>query len=161
VAAVVQHRLLIVLYDVSSAQRLIDTARLAYALGFNQVVAVKAYGAAASSGVPEVNRLALRMGKGFAVLPSLRDMVEIYKPEKIIVVTRDYGEPLEASEIAKRLAAASSAALVLGGIDPAPGKEAASIGEPVYLAGTESRLGPVAEAAIILYELRRLLAGSS
>ena len=151
------NEVILVIYDVSSAQRLIDTARLAYGMGLRQVVAVKVYGAAASSGVPEVNRLALKLGHGFAVLPSLRDFVELYQPRRIVVVSREYGEPVEAKEIAAKLHAEEGvSALILGGIDPAPGKEAASIGEALYLRGAETRLGPVAEAAIILHELLKL-----
>ena len=147
---------IVVLYDVSSAQRLIDTARLVYGLGLRHFVVVKAYGAAASSGVPEVNRLALRLGKSLAVLPTLRDFVEIYKPGRIVVVSREYGEARPLEEIAGMLLGGQKpAALLVGGIDPAPGKEAATVGEAVYPAGTEARLGPVAEAALILYEALR------
>jgi SpoU rRNA methylase family enzyme len=148
--------LYIVLYDVSSAQRLIDMAKLVYGLGFRQLIVVKAYGAAAASGIPEANRMALKLGKGFAVLPSLRDFVDLYNPARIVVVSREYGEPMAPDEIAAKLRTAEKpAALIFGGIDPAPGKEAINMGEAVYIAATETRLGPVAEAAIILEALRK------
>ncbi|NOZ88828.1 MAG: exonuclease [Crenarchaeota archaeon] len=148
--------LVVLLHDVSSAQRLIDTARLVYGLGLRSFVASKVYGAAASSGVPEASRMAMKLGRLFAVLPSARDAVELLQPDAVIVVSRDYGEPLEASEIAEKLAKAKKPLLVLGGIDAAPSKDVAALGEALYIAGVEHRLGPVAEAAIILAALRGL-----
>jgi len=142
--------IIVVLYDVSSAQRLIDTAKTVFGLGFGHLVVVKAYGAAASSGIGEANRIALKLGKSIAILPTLKDFFEIYNPDKIIVITRDYGEPLELDDIAAKICTATRPAIIFGGIDPAPGKEAAAAGEPVYIANTVTRLGPVAEAAIVL-----------
>jgi len=147
---------IVVLHDVSSAQRLIDTARLVYGLGHKLFVASKVYGAAATSGVPEVHRMALRMGRSFAVLPSARDVVDALKPSKVIIVSYDYGEPMTAVEIASKLLEAERPALILGGIDAAPSKDVAAMGEAVYIRGVETRLGPIAEASILLYELRRI-----
>ncbi len=150
--------LIVVLHDVSSAQRLIDTARLVYGLNAGYFLVTKAYGSAASSGVPEVNRLALRLGKGFAVLSSLRDAVELLSPKTVFVVSYEYGEPMEPAEIAEELRKAEKPAMiVLGGIDAAPGKDAVSIGKPVYIRGASTRLGPVAEAALILYSYARAM----
>jgi len=147
-------KIIVVLYDVSSAQRVIDVAKTVYGLGYMHYVAVKAYGAAASSGVPEVNRLALKLGKSFAVLPSVKDLVDIYRPERIIVISREYGEPIAVDELASRICQEGTTLLILGGIDPAPGKDVAAIGEAVYIENTETRLGPVAEAGIVLAAAR-------
>ncbi len=150
-------KLIVLLHDVSSAQRLIDMAKLVYGLGFHDFIASKVYGAAASSGVPEVSRLALKSNRFFAVLATAKDAVEIFSPTRILVVTRDYGEPMEPSEIAEKAASTEKPMIIFGGIDAAPSKDVASMGEPVYIRGAESRLGPVAEAAIILDQLRRRL----
>ncbi len=146
--------LIVVLHDVSSAQRLIDFAKLVYGLGFRILVASKVYGAAASSGVPEVMRLALRNGRMFTVLSNVKDVIEIFNPEKIVVVSREYGEPVDPAEYAEKLSEVKGRVVVVfGGIDPAPSKDVVALGEPIYPVSTESRLGPVAEAALILYPL--------
>ena len=145
--------ILVVMHDVSSAQRLIDMARLVYGLGLRQFIATKLYGAAASSGVPDVMRLALRLNRGFHVLPHVRDAVEAFGPSKVILVSHDYGESLSLSDIVARLSSEKKVLLVFGGSETAPGKDIAGLGEAIYPAGLEARVGPVAEAAIILYSL--------
>ncbi|KSW12134.1 hypothetical protein CF15_05040 [Pyrodictium occultum] len=148
-------RVAVVVHDVSSAQRLIDMAKLVYGLGFTHLVATKVYGAAASSGVPEAMRLALRLGRSFSVLPSVKDAVEILSPGRIVVVSREYGEPVDPWSYAEKLAGEESLMIVLGGIDAAPGRDVAGLGEAVYPVGSEGRLTPVAEAALLLYPLAR------
>ncbi len=147
---------MVILHDVSSAQRLIDTARVVYGLGYKLFIASKVYGAAATSGVPEVHRMALRMGRSFAVLPSAKDAVQLLSPGRVIVVSYDYGEPMTSVEIATRLLEAERPVLILGGIDAAPSKDVAAMGEAVYIRGVDTRLGPVAEATALLCELRRI-----
>jgi len=151
-------RVTVLVHDVSSAQRLIDIAKLAYGLGFTHLVATKVYGAAASSGVPEATRLALRLGRSFSVLPSVKDAIELLAPDKVVVVSREYGEPVEPWSYAEKLAGSQGGVLIVfGGIDAAPGKDVAGLGEAVYPVGAEARLTPVAEAALFLYPLSRML----
>ena len=145
----------ILIHDVSSAQRLIDFAKLVYGLGFKILVASKVYGAAASSGIPEVMRLAIRKGKIFTVLSEAKEAVELFEPEKVVVVSREYGEPIEPNDLASKLGDYRKTLIIFGGIDPAPGKDVVGLGEAVYPIATESRLGPVAEAALLLYPLSR------
>jgi SpoU rRNA methylase family enzyme len=90
---------IVVIHDVSSAQRLLDVAHVVYGLGFDVLVASKVYGAAASSAVPDATRMALRLGKSFHVLPGVRDAVEIFKPSRIVVLSKEYGEPRSLEEI--------------------------------------------------------------
>jgi len=145
--------ILVAIHDVSSAQRLIDMARLVYGIGLRQFIATKLYGAAASSGVPDVMRLALRMNKGFYVLPHIRDAVEVFSPDEVIVVSHEYGEPVNIKDIVERASKARKLLLVFGGSEAAPGKDVAGLGTALYPIGLENRVGPVAEAAIILYAL--------
>ncbi len=150
--------ILVALHDVSSAQRLIDMARLVYGLGLRQFIATKLYGAAASSGVPDVMRMALRLNRGFYVLPHVKDVVEVFGPDKVIIVSRDYGEVVSVDDIIARLSSdAGKALLVFGGTEASPGRDVAGLGESLYPAGLEARVGPIAEAAIILYPLARSL----
>jgi len=153
----VKARVAVLVHDVSSAQRLIDMAKLVYGLGFTHLVATKVYGAAASSGVPEVTRLALRLGRSFSVLPSVKDAIELLSPDRVVVVSKEYGEPMDPWSYAEKLAGQQSVLIIFGGIDAAPGKDVVGLGEPVYLVGAETRLTPVAEAALFLYPLSRIL----
>ncbi|AEM38880.1 protein of unknown function DUF2122 [Pyrolobus fumarii 1A] len=141
-----------VVHDVSSAQRLIDMARTVYGLGYRVLVATRVYGAAAQNGVPEAMRIALRLGRSFVTLPELRDAVELFTPNTIIVVSKDYGEPMTIDEIAGL--AKDKTMIVFGGGDPGITKQDIAVGRPVYIKGVEGRLSPVAEAALILYALR-------
>ncbi|BEP17114.1 RecB-family nuclease [Pyrofollis japonicus] len=151
--------LLVVVHDISSAQRLLDMVKLVYSLGFNQIVVTKAYGAAASSGIPDAMRLALRLNRSIYVLPSVKDAVEVFSPDKIVIISREYGEAADVDEIVSRLGNANKPMIIFGGSDPAPGKDIAGLGEALYPRGFEARAGPVAEAAIILYRYKSLLTG--
>ncbi|RUM47880.1 MAG: recombinase RecB [Hyperthermus sp.] len=153
--------LIVVLHDVSSAQRLIDMARLVYGMGFKYFIASKVYGAAASSGVPEASRLALRLGRFFSVLPSVREAVEIFEPSMTLIVSYEHGEPLSLEEVGELIERERKVLLVLGGIEPGPGKDVVGLGKPIYIRGVESRIGAVAEAALILYEASRRLSAST
>jgi len=146
-----------VLHNVSSVQRVVDTARLAYGLGYGTLVVTKAYGGAAQSGVPEATRLALKENKNLIVLPDLADAVSLLKPDTILLVTRDY-EP-EPIDPASPPSLRGRVLVAFSGGDPGFTPSEASMGKPVYPAGVPGRIGAVAEAALILYALRRIVEG--
>ncbi len=141
-----------VIHDVSSAQRLIDMARTVYALGADILVATRVYGAAAQNGVPEATRIALKLGKSFVALPELRDAVELFTPDTILVVSSEYGERLPAGKM--RELVQGKTMLVFGGSDPGLSRQDIAVGRAIYFEGVEGRLSPVAEAALILYTLQ-------
>ena len=140
-----------VLHDVSSVQRLVDMARLVYGLGLRSFVASKVYGAAATNGVPEVTKMALKLGAGFYVVPSVREAVELLRPDTVLVVSYEHGEPVDPSEAVGLFKGRT--VVIFGGTDASPTREEASLGKPIYPRGAGSRLGPIAEAAIVLYPL--------
>ncbi len=144
-------RIIPVIHDVSSAQRLIDMARTVYALGADVLVATRVYGAAAQNGVPEATRIALRLGKSFVALPELRDAVELFSPETIVVISSEYGEKMSVESI--RGLAKGKTMVVFGGSDPGISRQDIAVGRAVYFEGVSGRLSPVAEAALILYSL--------
>ncbi len=143
--------LIVVLHDVASVQRLVDMARLVYGLGIKSFIASKVYGAAATNGIPEVTRMALRLGTSFHIVSSVKEVVELLTPDTVLVVSYDFGEPLEPPEIAGM--AKGRTLVVFGGTDASPTREEAALGKPIYVKGVRSRLGPIAEAALILYPL--------
>jgi len=139
-----------VVVDVSSAQRLLDVAKTVYGYGVGLLVAAKVYGSAATNGVPEAWRLALRCKASLVVLPGLRDAVSLFNPDRVLVFSAEYGERLGLDELAEAMRG-GRVMLVFGGIDAAPGKEEVNMGRPVYFRGVESRLPPSAEASLALY----------
>ncbi len=147
------YELIPVLHNVSSIQRVVDMARLTYALGYDTLVVTKAYGGAAQSGVPEAMRIALKEGKKIIVLPDLSDALQLLSPENTLVVSRDYAVEFIGPGRVPRL---DGRVLVLfSGSDPDFTVEEARKGTPIYIEGVNRRLGPVAEASIILYLLGR------
>ncbi len=147
---------IVVLHDVSSVQRLVDMARLVYGLGLRSFVASKVYGAAATNGVPEVTKMALKLGAGFYVVPSVREAVELLRPDTVLVVSYEHGEPVDPGEVAGL--ARGRTMIVFGGSEAAPTREEVGLGKAIYPRGVRGRLGPIAEAALLLYPL---LAGRS
>ncbi|MEM1927703.1 MAG: RecB-family nuclease [Acidilobaceae archaeon] len=141
--------LVALLHNVSSVQRLVDAARLVYGLGLRVFVATKVYGAAAQSGIPEAMRLALRAGGSFLVLQDLPDALELLKPDSVLLVShghaREFIDPFNPPVYSGRVL------VVFNGGDPDFSASELAYGTPVYVKKAGSRLGPVAEAALVLY----------
>ncbi len=146
-------RLVPVLHNVSSIQRLVDTAKLVYALGLRELVVTKAYGAAAQHGLAEVGRLAYKLDRGFFVLPDLRDAVELIRPDKVLIVSLEHAR--ERLDPARPPTLEGVVMIVFNGGDPDFAAHEAALGEPVYIEGVDQRLGAPAEAALILYPIIR------
>lgn len=141
-----------VLHNVSSVQRVVDMARLSYSLGLDTLVVTKAYGGAAQSGVPEAMRLALKLGKSLVVLPELRDAVNLLSPSQVLAVTPR--GPIGWWAPGARGAGGEGACGIQrwgAGVRPQRGRGAVR----VYIEGVEGKVGPIAEAALILYFLLR------
>lgn len=149
--------IIVVVHDISSAQRLIDMARLTYSMGYRHFVASRVYGAAATNGVPEVHRLALRLGTSFTVLSKLVDVIELFNVDKTIIFSYAHGERREIEDIIGAVRNHNRIALVFGGSEGSPRKDELGLGVPVYYASANGWLGPVAEAAIILYALKKYI----
>lgn len=150
-----------VLHNVNSAQRLSEVARAVYGLGYGVFVVTKAVGSAAQVGVPEVHKLAYRLGKNLLVLSDLQDAVELLQPKKVFAVMpskyggRDFEEAVR--EAFGSLGPEDRVLLVFGGAEPGLSLRELKLGEPVSLEGIEEDIGAVAIAAIALYKARALL----
>lgn len=140
-----------VIHNVSSVQRLVDFAKLVYALDLGLLVASRVYGAAAQSGIPEVMRLAFKSNKSFLVLPDIGDVLELLRPDVTLIVTFDYAgeliDPFNPPVYSGRVLA------VFNGGEPDFSTGEVGFGKPVYIKGVSRRIGAVAEASIILYSL--------
>ncbi|MHA2378607.1 MAG: RecB-family nuclease [Candidatus Thorarchaeota archaeon] len=77
----------VVLHDVHAVSKVIETAQVVYGLGFTNFIVSKAEGSAAQTGVPEANRLAMKMKGSFMVLPGLRDVLDVLNVERPLLIT--------------------------------------------------------------------------
>jgi SpoU rRNA methylase family enzyme len=141
--------LTLVVHNVGSMQRLVDTVKAAFAFEeVKLVVVTRPYGAAAQAGVPEAQKISFKRGRGFMVLPDLSDALELLRPSKIYTLSWEHGRPVDSLE-----PGGTDTMVVVGATDPGLTKQEALLGEPVYPAGVSAPLGPVAEAALAVYML--------
>lgn len=145
-------RIIPVLHNVSSVQRVVDMARLVYSLGFNELVITKAYGAAAQHGIPEAGRIALKMGKSLLVLPDLSDAIELLRPSKVFIVSFEHTENKDLNEFLN-VKDNDVLLIIFNGGEPDFMPDEVKLGKTIYIPEANSRLGPIAEAGIILYTL--------
>lgn len=143
-----------VLHNAYSQQRVVEAARIVYGLGYQVLVVTKASGSAAQAGVPEAQKLALKMGRTFMCLPDLPDAIEILKPDAILLfVPRKYAQR-SLSEAVKE--APGRLLAVFGGSDPGLSKRELEMGIAVYPDGVDEDVGSTGMVAISLYLLRSI-----
>ncbi|RLE99487.1 MAG: recombinase RecB [Thermoprotei archaeon] len=145
-----------VLHNVFSPQKVLEAARIAYGLGYRMFVVTKASGSAAQAGVPEAQKLAIKLGRSFACLPDLPDALEVLKPARVLlVVPKKFGrEPL----LREAMCAEGRLLVVFGGADPGLSRRELEVGMPVFIDGVEGDIGSLGLVAIALYLLRCKLA---
>jgi SpoU rRNA methylase family enzyme len=148
------------LHNISSIQRMLDFTRLTLSMGFGRIVVTRAYGAAAQHGLGEVGRLTYKAGASLIVLPDLSDAVDLLKPDSVLIVSREHArvEVDPAGGIGE--VARGRVLVAFNGGDPDFSPQEASLGTPIYIKGLQSRIGPLGEAALILYALLRGERGS-
>jgi SpoU rRNA methylase family enzyme len=142
----------VVLHNVHAVSKVIETAQVVYGLGLPNYLVSKAEGSAAQTGVPEANRLAMKMKGSFAVLPDLRDVLEMLDVEKPIMITSPVlvKERVHMGEIAKRIKNGERILIVLSGSNSSFSRKEMDMGECLSL---EARvdIGPAGSAAIVLH----------
>ena len=153
----VVNKLLVVLHNVYSVQRVVELAKVVYGLGFNTLIVSRAHGAAAQSGVPEAQKIALRKSKNFFYVSDLADVIEIFNPALLLLfVPKDYAEEkFDVVRVVSLLRKGEVIALVFGGAEPGLSKKELEMGKPTYIEGVEEDIGSTGLAAIALYMLRR------
>lgn len=152
-------KVIVVLHNVYSSQRVVEAARLVYGLGFDTFVVTKASGSAAQSGVPDAQKYALRRGANFVYLRDLRDAIDILKPGAVLTVSEGKygGRPL--SEAWKDVANVDRLMIVFGGAEPGLSLQEYEMGIHVYPEGVEEDVGAVGLMAITLSRLLPRLVG--
>ncbi|MHA2025635.1 MAG: RecB-family nuclease [Candidatus Thorarchaeota archaeon] len=144
----------VVLHNVHSASKTIETAQVVYGLGFSNFVVSKAEGSAAQAGVPDANRLAMKMKSNFMVLPDLKDVFEVLKVEHPLMITSPVlvKERLDFMELSKRVKSGERVAIILSGSNNSFSRKEMDLGTCRSL---EARvdIGPSGTAAVVLYSL--------
>jgi len=146
--------LIVVVSNVSSPQRLIDFAKLVYGLSNlrSSLVFTRVSGMAAQSGVPEVSKYLYRLGKPLLLLPSPQDVIDLLKPDRILVLAKtDVSKDIE--EIADSLK--GRVALLVNGGDTPPPKTELSLGDHVMVRELDPSTPPQALLAITLYVIMK------
>ena len=144
----------VVLHNVHSPSKTIETAQVVYGLGFPNFVVSKAEGSAAQSGVPDANRLAIRMNQNFMVLPDLKDVLEVLSIDNSLLVTSPklVKEHVDLNQLSERTQSGEKIAIVLSGSNSSFSRKEMDLGECVSL-DAHVDIGPSGSAAIILYSL--------
>jgi len=145
------------LHNTSSIQRMLDFARLVVSLRLKRLVLTKVYGAAAQHGLGDLGRILYKSGVSLLILSDLSDAVELLKPDITFIVTKSNNpssfDPLNPPTVRGRVLVA------FNGGEPDFTPEESSLGKPIYPRGTEGRMGPNAEASLVLYSLTRSVGG--
>lgn len=139
--------LLIVLHNVSSTQRIIDFAKLAFNLNINYFIITKVGGVGAQAGIPEVSKLAYKNNKPFIVLPDLKDAIELFRPDTVYLFTQSAEKSFNKDLLKDK----NRVMMVFSGNESGFNKLELNLGEPVKLEGINSEISSVALAAIIAY----------
>lgn len=144
----------VVLHNVHSASKTIETAQVVYGLGFPNFVVSKAEGSSAQSGVPDANRLAIRMNQNFMVLPDLRDVLEVLNIEYSLFVTSPklVKERVDSKQLSELIGSGKRIAIVVSGSNSSFSRKEMDLGECRSLEA-QVDIGPSGSAAIILYSL--------
>ncbi len=142
--------LIVVANNALSPQKLIDVARVVYNFEYpdliSTLVIAKPSGSAAQVGIPEVSKLAYKLGRSLIILPSINDAIELLKPSKVFLICRtDNSQPLEVTEIP------DNSMLVVSCSDTGFTKTELSLGTHVFPKYFNSGVGPAAETALSLY----------
>ncbi len=144
--------LIVVANNASSPQKLVDVAKVVYNFEYpdlvSALVVTKPVGTAAQVGVPEISKLAYKLGKPLIVLPSISEAVELLKPSKIYLICKsdDY-QPLEAVDIV------DNSMLVVSCSETGFIRSELALGTHVFPKHFNSGIGPAAEVALTLYSI--------
>lgn len=144
----------VVLHNVHSASKTVETAQVVYGLGFSNFVVSKAEGSAAQAGVPDANRLAMRMKQNFMVLPDIKDVLELLGAENPLLITSPVltKERLDLDQLAERSKSGERIVIFLSGSNSSFSRKEMDLGECRSL-DARVDIGPSGTAAIVLYSL--------
>jgi SpoU rRNA methylase family enzyme len=144
----------VVLHNVHSASKTVETAQVVYGLGFSNFVVSKAEGSAAQAGVPDANRLAMKMKRNFMVLPDLKDVLDVLSTESPLLIVSPMltKERLDLDQFSELTNSGERVVIVLSGSNSSFSRKEMDLGECRSL-HAHVDIGPAGTAAILLYAL--------
>ena len=147
----------VVLHNVHAVSKVIETAQVVYGLGFDNFVVSKAEGSAAQTGVPEANRLALKMKKRFMVMPDLPDVIEILNIERPLLITSPKltKEHIDSQTLSEMVSKGDKMVIVVSGSNSSFSRKEMDLGECRSLE-SQIDIGPAGTAAVLLYHIRQV-----
>lgn len=140
-----------VLHNVFSQTVVRNFASTALALGCKTVAISRAHGAAAMSGVPAAQKVALKADGSLLFLRDLGDVIEILSPDVVYLAISDRfaSQQLDFATISTQVSE-KKVVIVFGGSTPGLTRKELDMGQPVYVRQTNGPLNAVAELAIVL-----------
>jgi SpoU rRNA methylase family enzyme len=129
-----------------------------YGLGFSNYVVTKAEGSAAQTGVPEANRIAMKMKSNFMVLPDLKDVLELLDVDRPMIITSPVltKNRIDINTLTERIKSGKRLVIVLSGSTSSFSRKEMDMGECFSL---EARvdIGPAGTASVILHGIAKAL----
>ncbi len=131
-----------------------ETAQVVYGLGFQNFIVSRAEGSAAQTGVPDANRMAIKMKRTFMVLPDLQDVIELLEVERPLLVVSPVltRERLDLADLSKTVNSDKKTVVVLSGSNSSFSRKEMDLGECKSL-DAQIDIGPAGTASVILYAL--------
>lgn len=147
----------VVLHDVHAVSKVVETAQVVYGLGFPNFVVTKAEGSAAQTGVPEANRLAMKMKGSFMVLPDLRDALDVLNVERPLLITSPMltKEHIKIEAIMSRVKSGERVVVAFSGSNKSFSRKEMDLGECFSL-DARVDIGPAGSAAVVLHGLNTI-----
>ncbi len=145
--------LYIIIYNVSSVQRIVDIAR--FILTFTKknevpvVVFSRISGSAAQTGIAEVSKLAYKLGRSILITENLEDTLEIIKPSKAYILSTN---GITVEEVIKE-SLEKDIAVILPGSESAFSKYDLSLATEFKVENLSEENGIVPLVAIALYKI--------
>lgn len=142
----------VVLHNVHAVSKVIETAQVVYGLGFKNFVVSRAAGSAAQTGVPDANRLALKMKRNFIILPDLVDVKELLDIEQPLLVPSPVltKERLDLDNVSNDIKLGERIVIVVSGSNSSFSRKEMDMGICRSL-HADVDIGPAGTVAIILY----------
>lgn len=144
--------IVVVLHNVHSVQRVIETAKICFGLGYDTLVISKAIGTAAQSGVPEANKIAMKLGKRLLCVPDIQDAIDLLKPDELFLYApKPYAKkPFDPKEIVGEAKRGNIIMLIFGGLEPGLSSRELLLGNSFYI-DLPGNVGSIGALTIILY----------
>ncbi len=147
-----------VLHNVVSAQKVVEAAKIVYGLGFKTFIISKASGSAAQSGVPEAQKIALKLGLNLVFLSDLEDVIDVVNPDIVLtVMPKKYGGEALTKVWESTVGGAKRVLVIFGGSEPGLSMREMKMGKLVYPDDIEEDIGAIGLVAISLYLIKRFI----